>query len=435
MKQSEPDCHQSGRRKALLAAFVLLVALMFTYPLTISMATSGAGAATQQQRRRRTPGSAGVRRQQQQSSRRRGINYSRFFHDNNHVKYDRANRANCSSCHTLASPLQYDIKDYPAHPSCVGCHRQQFFTGARPPICTVCHKISSPRDDRRYDFPRPGSDVTREFPGHFPHGLHQDLLARERPVRELIGEMRLLRASFTAGSADTQTQENCATCHASYDKTKKGEEGFFPGAGWPDNMLPGVSTFRKIPDGREGHRTCFVCHASSEKGWKSPSPVANDCAGCHSKAAPVAPASARQSQPPVGTTTAARVEAPPVKVSFTSVLLPPRKVLTFQHEGGGAGGSHQEGCTTCHINITQEKTLVVKPDVPITSCALCHIAGGKKSSLKKGTDTTITSEMEAWISSKKACLSCHIIDIGQRPPPCSHYFADRRVPPAGLQCR
>jgi hypothetical protein len=55
--------------------------------------------------------------------------------------------------------------------------------------------------------------------------------------------------------------------------------------------------------------------------------------------------------------------------------------------------------------------------------------------LKKGTDTTITSEMEAWISNKKACVSCHTPEIGSRPPPCSHYYAVKAVPPAELQCR
>lgn len=431
MRQTEHAYHERRRSLPALLIFVVLATGIFVYPRSASIATSSAAVVVQQRRRTQSR----VRRPRAQTSRRRGIDYSRFFHDANHVKYDRANRANCNSCHTLASPLQYDIKDFPDHPSCVNCHRQQFFTGARPPICTVCHQVSSPRDARRFNFPRPGRDLAREFPGRFPHGLHQDLLALKPPAHERFGEVRFARASFNQGTQDAKTQENCATCHASYDKTKKGEEAFFPGVGWPDNMLPGVGTFRKIPDGREGHRTCFVCHASSEKGWKSPSPVANDCAGCHSPAAPRVQASAgAQTQSPGGATPARR-EAPPMKVSFTSALLPPRKVLTFQHEGGGAGGSHEEGCTTCHINITQEQTLIVKPDVPITSCALCHIAGGKKSSLKKGTDITITTEMDAWISNKTACISCHTIEIGSRPPPCSHYYADRRMPPAGLQCK
>lgn len=407
----------------------VLATAMFVYTRASSIAT-----AADPQQRRRTQSGRGTGRQPQ-TTRRRGVNYSRFLHDRHHVKYDKANRANCNECHSLASPLQFDIKDYPDHPSCVGCHRQQFFTGARPVICTVCHKVSSPRDDRRFAFPKPGTNVTREFPGHFPHGLHQDLLARTRPAPEFDAEPRFLRASFNRPSADVKTTENCATCHASYDKTKKGEENFFPGAGWPDNMLPGVGTYRKIPTGPEGHRTCFACHGSSAKEWKSPEPVANNCAGCHiSKPAPSGATSLRPTAS-TGNLLTARQSAPPMKVSFTSAPLPPRRVPTFQHEGGGAGGSHEEGCTTCHINITQEQTLVVQPDVPISSCAICHIAGGKKSSLKKGTDTTITTEMDAWLSSRKACLSCHTAEMGSRPPPCSHYYADRRVPPAELQCK
>lgn len=420
----------------MLSIFAALVGLLFVYPhvvTTTTIATNG-----EPQQRRRTQQRGGTRRKQPQRARPRGINYSRFLHDNNHVKYDNAKRANCSDCHSLASPLQFDIKDYPDHPACVNCHRQQFFTGARPPICTVCHKVSSPRDDRRFDFPKPGTDITREFPGRFPHGLHQDLLAGVRPAPEREDAASLVRASFNRSVAqDTiRTRENCAVCHASYDKTKKTEEAFFPGANWPDNMLANVGTYKKIPDGPEGHRTCFVCHASDDNNWKSPSPVANDCAGCHSsRIAPGAQASAGLRLSPSGAPATARSSSVPMKVSFTSALLPPRKVLTFQHEGGGAGGSHEEGCTTCHINITQEQTFVVKPDVPITSCAICHVAGGKKSSLKKGTDTTITTEMDAWIAGKKACLSCHTAEIGNRPPPCSHYYADRRVPPPELQCR
>lgn len=431
VRQTEHDRQRHRRRLVALSIFAALAAVMFIYPRASSTATGGEAL---QQKRRRTP-SGGGQQPAQTSRRTGGINYSNFIHDNNHVKYDKANHANCNDCHTLASPLQFDIKDYPDHPSCVGCHRQQFFTGARPVICTICHKAVSPRDDRRFDFPRPSTDVTREFPGRFPHGLHQDLLARARPAQELGGELRLIRASFNMNGADVQAQENCATCHASYDKTQKDEAGFFPGAGWPDNMLPGVGTFRKIPFGPEGHRTCFACHASSTKEWKSPSPVANDCAGCHSKAASGLTPTAQPKPAPGAMMTATRPVAPLMKVSFTGALLPSRKVFNFQHEGGGAGGSHTEGCTTCHINITQEQTLIVKPDVPIASCAICHIAGGRKSSLKKGTDTTITTEMDAWIGSKKACLSCHTPEIGSRPPPCSHYYADKRVPPTELQCK
>lgn len=436
MRFPEHDYRQRRGRLVVLVVFVVFAFAAFVYPRTsASIATTGGE--PQQQKRRRAQRQSGARTRSPVGGRAaRGVNYSRFFHDRNHVRYDQPNHGNCSDCHTLSTPLQYDIKDYPDHPSCVNCHRQQFFTGARPVICTVCHKAASPRDDRPLHFPRPGTDVTREFPGRFPHALHQALLAEARPAEDAAGELSFVRASFKGGAASAQTQENCATCHASYDQAKPGEAGFFPGAGWPDNMLASVGTFRKIPNGPEGHRTCFVCHASSERSWKSPAPVANDCAGCHSKAAPAAPTTAAASQAAATANMTTQPKSAPLKFSFTSALLPPRKVFNFQHEGGGTGGGHDKGCTTCHINITQEQTLIVKPDVPIASCALCHISGGgEKSSLKKGTETTITTEMEAWAAGRKACLSCHMVEIGKRPPPCSHYYADRRDPPPELQCQ
>lgn len=451
---------QRGRRRIVaLAILALLATAAFIYPRAASsrvssMTASAAPQPPQQRRRRRSATGRSRRAAASQTSRRTRVDYSRFQHDGNHVKYDKSNRANCSSCHRLDSPLQFDIKDYPDHPACVSCHRQQFFTGARPAICTVCHQASSPRDARRFAFPRPNTDVTREFPGRFPHALHQDLLARSRPPAAARAQAEaahhIARATFKASTvaADVRAQENCATCHASYDKTKKEETGFFPAAGWPDNMLAGIGTFRKIPNGRDGHRTCFVCHASNEKGWQSPAPVAEDCAGCHSKAATVSAATSSSSsssptQPqsaPVRLSNARAPLAPFMRVSFTSALLPTRNVITFQHDGGGqpeggATGSHDIACTRCHINITQEQTFVVRPDVPIASCALCHVVGGNKSSLRKGTDTTINSEMEAWISSRKACVSCHTIETGSRQPPCSHYYAVKRETPAELQCR
>src|SRR5688500_19925641 len=38
-----------------------------------------------------------------------------------------------------------DIVDYPDLGACVGCHRRQFFKGARPPICSVCQDRESTR--------------------------------------------------------------------------------------------------------------------------------------------------------------------------------------------------------------------------------------------------------------------------------------------------
>lgn len=135
--------------------------------------------------------------------------YSKFSHST------QKHRATCNTCHKMRFP---DITDYPSHDACVSCHRPQFFRGARPPICSVCHTKTSPRDDVRYAFRNPASKL--QFDIDFPHDRHQD-----------VG------------------YNDCTNCHASR-----------------------TATFKAIPT---DHASCFNCH------WKSQEPVATNCNGCH----------------------------------------------------------------------------------------------------------------------------------------------------------
>jgi len=147
--------------------------------------------------------------------------YSKFSHAT------QKHKAACNTCHKITFP---DIKDYPGHDACVSCHRPQFFRSARPPICSVCHSKTSPRDDVRYAFRNPGTKL--QFTIEFPHDKHQDVIA-------------LLRFSH----ASPQGYNNCTICHA-----------------------PRTATFKAVPT---AHGSCFNCH------WKSQQPVADNCNGCH----------------------------------------------------------------------------------------------------------------------------------------------------------
>jgi len=162
------------------------------------------------------------------------IDYTKFSHST------QKHQAACSTCHkvptkewakTSAFP---DITDYPGHDACVSCHRSQFFRGARPPICSVCHSKTSPRDDVRYAFRNPASK--RQFAIEFPHDKHQDVIA-------------LLRFAHAP-----QNYNNCTICHASR-----------------------TATFKAAP---KDHASCFNCH------WKSQQPVADNCSGCHKLTTP-----------------------------------------------------------------------------------------------------------------------------------------------------
>jgi hypothetical protein len=148
------------------------------------------------------------------------IDYSKFSHSTP------KHRATCNTCHRIEFP---DINDYPSHDACVSCHRPQFFRGAKPPICSVCHSKTSPRDDVRNVFRNPASKL--QFDIEFPHDKHQDVIAQLRFAHK------------------PQGYYNCAICHASQ-----------------------TATFKASPT---DHASCFNCH------WKSQEPVAANCNGCH----------------------------------------------------------------------------------------------------------------------------------------------------------
>ena len=160
--------------------------------------------------------------------------YSKFSHAT------QKHQAACNTCHKIPTKNATtfpDIKDYPDHDACVSCHRPQFFKGAKPVICSVCHSKTSPRDEARYAFRNPASKL--QFTIEFPHDRHQDVIA-------------MLRFSHAQ-----QIYYNCTVCHASR-----------------------TTTFKAAP---ADHSSCFNCH------WKAQQPIATNCNGCHKLATPYLP--------------------------------------------------------------------------------------------------------------------------------------------------
>jgi LSD1 subclass zinc finger protein len=166
------------------------------------------------------------------------VDYSKFSHST--AKHQAA----CNTCHKIPTKNATtfpDIKDYPDHDACVSCHRPQFFKGAKPVICSVCHSKTSPRDEARYAFRNPATKW--QFTIEFPHDRHQDVIA-------------MLRFSHAQ-----QNYYNCTVCHASR-----------------------TTTFKAAPT---DHSSCFNCH------WKAQQPVATNCNGCHKLATPYVPITTR----------------------------------------------------------------------------------------------------------------------------------------------
>ncbi|HEU4432076.1 MAG TPA: cytochrome c3 family protein [Pyrinomonadaceae bacterium] len=169
------------------------------------------------------------------------VDYSKFSHAT------KKHQAECKTCHLVPSDDWRrlskfpDVVEYPDHVACVSCHRAQFFKGARPPICSVCHSKTSPRDEARYAFRNPASRL--QFTIEFPHDKHQDVIAGLFNVR------RPGVALAHALAPQQQNYNNCTICHASQ-----------------------TTTFKAAPS---DHASCFNCH------WQSQEPVAANCNGCH----------------------------------------------------------------------------------------------------------------------------------------------------------
>jgi hypothetical protein len=358
--------------------FAALAAAMFVYARVSSTSIApGAGSSSSSDPQQRRRPQRRARPPAQSSGRSMARDYSRFSHST------ARHRMACSSCHEIPTPGSArrrghpDITDYPDHESCVRCHRQQFFSGARPVVCSICHTKVSPRDEARFPFPKSGG--ARQFTIAFPHDKHQDVIALDQSPREntpqLLRLMRVMRASFAStpesAAVDDREQQykNCSICHETNEREPRLRRG-----GWPDAFMPTPSTFKTVP---RSHASCFDCH------WKNQQPTSRDCAGCHQVAAP-----------------------------YMAADWPGRISLKFTHERE----QHVAECTVCHINITRASTLRgLKADVPITSCKECHLRSTDPDTV------TIQKEMEQRAANQSfVCAKCHTSDVGRRSAPPSH---------------
>src|SRR6476620_314383 len=207
--------------------------------------------------------------------------YSAFPHD---VK---AHRIDCASCHKFPSSNWNkvrakdaafpDITDYPKHESCLNCHRQQFFKGTPPVICSICHTNPGPRDSSRHPFPNPreifdlsakGKTAQYDFVVSFPHEKHVDIVSRNSRVPDDI----FVRAAWRRPAAE----ESCSVCHKTMQPQGDSADEYLtePPAKLGDAFWLKKGTFKSVPT---GHTTCFTCH-SADSGL---TPAPTDCATCH----------------------------------------------------------------------------------------------------------------------------------------------------------
>lgn len=301
-------------------------------------------------------------------------------------------RLDCGSCHRNPTPNwprargYPDVADYPGHSSCIDCHRQDFFRGNRPAICTICHVTAGPRGKARFEFPVSGR--TQEFETIFPHDVHQDIIASVAPEpagRDYgnIAVAHFVKAGFRRVPVDDDEPQfnNCAICHQTAETLPKyasispaGVESL--AATDPEEFLARAGFFKTRPD---NHASCFNCHYQGQK------PIRTDCAGCH-----------RLTDPYYESKTVERVS------------------LKFDH----LSSAHvRKDCTVCHVRITQAPDLrsLNRADVPIMTCSTssCH---GDEISFEIGERRKSVTENTKVFQ----CNYCHTTDIGRFQIPESH---------------
>ena len=297
---------------------------------------------------------------------------------------EKAHKQSCSSCHKLpsstwrASGNYPNITDYPKHESCVGCHRQDFFAGNRPQICTICHVEASPRGKARLRFPV--RTRSQEFTTNFPHDVHQDVIA-SHPKPKDDQTALFVRAGFEADLKDEKPKFNsCAICHQTASnlpefrarKPLKTESLFEPGN---ETFTAKAEFFKNSPN---SHASCFSCHYQGQK------PFATDCAGCHT-----------------------------LTPSHFDPNIISRYSLKFSHE---QKDHSLKDCVTCHIRITQSSDLklMIDADVPILTCSntSCH-GNDLKAEITKRADSLATQNIFQ-------CNYCHTSAIGSYQIPVTH---------------
>ena len=331
--------------------------------------------------------------------------YSNFPHDL------KAHTLECSSCHKFPSDNWNkvrtgaaafpDITEYPKHESCLGCHKQQFFRGTPPMICSICHANPGPRDSSRHPFPNPreifdtsakGKKAESDFAINFSHEKHIDIVTASGAVRTPFRNVSFSFRRFA--------EESCAVCHTTIQPQGNASDEYVtkPPASFGDGFWLKKGTFKSVP---LGHTTCFTCH--SQDSGIEPTPVS--CAVCHK---------IKQAAPPADFDPALAVK---VGVTDRITLDAWRKrdsSGTFRHEFQ----SHSElSCDTCH-NVQAMNTLDARTKrVAVSSCSMCHVTA----TVDDG------GVMNYEVQSRKTntafrCTKCHVA-FGGKPIPESHLKA------------
>lgn len=403
-----------------MAAFLVLASLLFlTTHLTLPTVVYGVAAKPQKRQPTRRP----IKRSTPKPPK---IDFSRF----SHVTHVETKKLACDSCHEFPTSNWKDVRvgdaafpdvtEYPQHATCFGCHRQQFFDGPRPVICSNCHVAISPRDTTRYPFPSlgepffasiKGDQFVSDFGIHFSHEIHIEIVSRLNPFSDKNSKVHFDSASFMQ-EKPADADASCKVCHQTYQPQGEAADEYVtkPPKNLPEDAFwLKKGAFKTVP---MTHTICFTCHSAD--GGLTPAPT--DCNTCHIPSTTKEPAHI-DFDPKVAATMG-------IKDNLTLMKWRKRESGVFRHEWF----SHQElSCANCHtptaIDTLDEKT----KKVPIKSCG----GGGEGCHITPTTDDG--GILNYVIDQRKTnpafqCTKCHIV-FGKEPIPQSHLDAVNALKP------
>ena len=307
--------------------------------------------------------------------------------------------AACESCHTM--PTQNwatarkdpypDVKNYPYHPSCFGCHTKDVYSNGGAFCGTHLRHTESVECGLaavRAVLLFPSRSHAMQFTTIFPHDIHQNLIAEKTDFGVATGHF--IFASFTPTATPTPTPDPgpqflqlLPICHRSIIADAK--------------ILPREQLQMRKLSGSLSLRPTFLCTAANETGHQirratqpavsgffkdSPDshascslhlalparvkPAAYDCAGCH------------------------KLSEPYLEKKATE-----RYSIKFDHSYKDHAN---KDCTVCHVRITQNSDVskMKDADVPFQACSTSSCHGGDIEEEIKRREATIAAKQPAF---------------------------------------
>lgn len=334
--------------------------------------------------------------------------YSEFPHA------EKAHQLDCGKCHKFpsenwnkvrtASSAFPDITEYPKHQSCITCHKQQFFKGTPPRICSICHTTPSPSKASRHPFPNPreifdksqkGKTAESDFVVSFPHDKHIEIVSANGARKT-----EFIEASLTEGRHFRAGEESCAVCHQTMVPQGTSDDEYLtkPPTNIGDAFWLKKGTFKSSPI---GHTTCFTCH-SADTGIL---PAPETCAACH-KIKPMQPPSDFDANLAVTMISDDKAMGDAWRERHSSG--------TFRHEFF----AHVDlSCSTCHNVSSMNTADALTLKVSISSCSTCHVTATSDDGGALNYEMDKRKENPVF-----ECVKCHVA-FGKLAVPRSHIDA------------